>query len=46
MSEDCREIICVGAQGCQSFNPYSGCQHGHHQEQGYWRTSVQGKIAN
>jgi hypothetical protein len=33
-----KKTNCGRAQGCKSFSSYSGCQHGHYQEQGYWRT--------
>ncbi len=45
-NEDYRETICRGAQGCQSFSSYSGCQHGYYQEKGYWKASSQGQRAN
>ncbi len=35
MSEDYIQTSCGRAQGFKSFSSYGGCQHGHHQEQGY-----------
>ncbi len=30
-----KETSCGRTQGFKSFNPYGGCEYGHHQEQGY-----------